>query len=223
MAISDRRKIAAVLVLAAGGIGLVGVSSGATFTSTVTGSFTVEADFPPTPTATATVTAEPTVSAPGTPTDPGTGSTAPSDPGSATPTPTPPPTPTATATKTARLTTVALNSSDWFTSAAPVFTYKNKEIEFTGTAARMIGGFTAQNTGDIGLSVTVTVSLPSDLVGKVTAEVRLVKGTAVLKAAADQHGESAGYELWLTPKKSGDRISKDHAKDIRLTFAHTTG
>ncbi|MGQ4374164.1 hypothetical protein ACN6K9_007038 [Streptomyces sp. SAS_267] len=219
MAISDRRKIAAVLVLAAGGIGLVGVSSGATFTSTVTGSFTVEADFPPTPTATATVTAEPTVSAPGTPTDPGTGSTAPSDPGSATPTPTPTP----TATKTARLTTVALNSSDWFTSAAPVFTYKNKEIEFTGTAAKMIGGFTAQNTGDIGLSVTVTVSLPSDLVGKVAAEVRLVKGTAVLKAAADQHGESAGYELWLTPKKSGDGISKDHAKDIRLTFAHTTG
>lgn len=196
MAISDRRKIAAVCVLAAGGIGLVGVSSGATFTSTATGSFTVEADLPPTPTPTATATA--------------------------TPTPTPTPTPTATATKTARLTTVALNSSDWFTSAAPVFTYKNKEIKFTGTSAKMIGGFTAQNTGDLDLTVTATVTLPADLGGKVTAEIRLVKGTAALKAAADQQGESAEYELWLTPARPGDTISKDTAKDIRLAFSRTT-
>ncbi|WP_392962654.1 hypothetical protein [Streptomyces sp. LN245] len=87
----------------------------------------------------------------------------------------------------------------------------------------MVGGFTAQNTGDIDLSVTATVTLPSDLIGKVTAEVRRVKGTAVLKAAANRHGDSAEYEVWLTPKKSGDKISKDHAKGIRLTFAHTTG
>lgn len=214
MAISDRRKIAAVLVLAAGGIGLVGVSSGATFSSTVAGSFTVQADFPPTPTATASATSEPT---PGKSDDPKE-TESPSPTGSATAGPTP--TTTVTPAKTAKLTTsVTLNSGDWLADAAPVFAYTDKEIEFTGTAAKRIGGFTAQNTGDLDLRVTATVS---GLDGKVTAELRLVGGTATLKATADHQGDSATYELWLTPKKSGDKVSKGNAKDIRVTFAYTT-
>ncbi|MGW2824241.1 hypothetical protein ACWC24_25075 [Streptomyces sp. NPDC001443] len=215
MAISDRRKIAAVLVLAAGGIGLVGVSSGATFSSTVAGSFTVQADFPPTPTATAT--AEPT---PGKSDDPKE-TESPSPTGSASAGPTP--TATVTPTKTAKLTTsVTLNSGDWLANAAPVFTYTDKEIEFTGTTAKRVGGFTAQNTGDLDLRVTATVTLSNSLKDKFKAELRLVGGTTTLKAMADQQGDSATYELWLTPVKSGDKISKGNAKDISVTFAYTT-
>ncbi|MFD8739329.1 hypothetical protein ACFV06_31080 [Streptomyces sp. NPDC059618] len=214
MAISDRRKIVAALTLAAGGFGLIGVSSGAVFTDTVAGSFTVTADFPvPTATATATAsagpTAEPTVSASGTPADPSpsaTGSTAPASP---------PPTTTAPP-KTAALTTAALNPSDWFTNSAPDFAYKNKEIKFTGSGALMIGGFTARNTGQADLKVTASVTLPAGLKGKVTAEVRPIGAAAVLKA-----GDSAKYELWLTPVKSGDTVAKDLAAQIHFVLAYT--
>ncbi|MFB7247953.1 hypothetical protein ACFCYX_36495 [Streptomyces populi] len=44
----------------------------------------------------------------------------------------------------------------------------------------------------------------------------------MLKAAADRKGDSAEHEVRLTPDKSGDRISKEHTKDIRLTIACTT-
>ncbi|MFJ6837716.1 hypothetical protein [Streptomyces sp. NPDC091209] len=208
MAISDRRKIVAAFTLAAGGFGLIGVSSGATFTDTVTGSFTVKADFP-TPTATATATAEPTVSASELPTDPtpsATGSTAPASP---------PPTTTAPP-KTARLTTSALNTSDWFTSSAPDFLYKNKEIKFTGAGALMVGGFTAQNTGEADLKVTATVILPAGLKDKVTAEIKPIGTAAVLKA-----GDTGKYELWLMPVNSGDTISKSLAMQIHFILAYT--
>ncbi|MFG2951761.1 hypothetical protein [Streptomyces adustus] len=216
MAISDRRKIAAVLVLAAGGIGLVGVSSGATFSSTVTGSFTVQADFPPTPTATATAsaTAEPT---PGKSDDPKE-TESPSPTGSASASPTP--TSTLTPSKTAKLTVDTDDHSNWSTDAAPAFTYK-KEIAFTGVTAKKIGVFTAQNTGDADLKVTADVTLPTALVGKVTAEVKMVPVQAVLKAAANHKGDTVEYQLWLTPRTSGYTISKDDAKKITLTFAYT--
>ncbi|MGW0966402.1 hypothetical protein [Streptomyces sp. NPDC002516] len=216
MAISDRRKIVAALTLAAGGFGLIGVSSGATFTDTVTGSLTVRADLPPTPTATATATAtaEPTEPTPGKSDDPGTGHPSPSATGSTAPA-SPPPTTTAPP-KTVELTTGALNSSDWFTSSPPDFPYKNKEIRFTGAGALMIGGFTAQNTGRADLKVTAAVTLPADLKGKVTAEIKPIGAAAVLKA-----GGTATYELWLTPVKSGDTIGKDLAKQIHFVFACT--
>ncbi|MGX1547349.1 hypothetical protein [Streptomyces adustus] len=212
MAISDRRKIVAAFTLAAGGFGLIGVSSGATFTDTVTGSFAVTADFPPTPTASAT--AEPT---PGKSDDPKE-TESPSPTGSASASPTP--TSTLTPSKTAKLTVDTDDHSNWATDAAPAFTYK-KEIAFTGVTAKKIGVFTAQNTGDADLKVTADVTLPTALVGKVTAEVRMVPVQAVLKAAANHKGDSATYEVWLTPKTSGYTISRDDAKKITVTFACT--
>ncbi|MER5601298.1 hypothetical protein [Streptomyces sp. NPDC002265] len=175
MAISDRRKIAAALVLAAGGIGLVGVSSGATFTDTVTGSFTVKADIPP----------------------------APADP---------------------KLTIKCEDSSNWSTDnrdKTSVCTYKGKDIKFTGVTAKRLGVFTAQNTGDVDLKVTPSVTLPTALSGKVTAELKLVNGTSELKAKSKGDVDSATYEFWLTPKTSGDTVSEKDAQKITITFAYT--
>ncbi|MFD7878585.1 hypothetical protein ACFV5G_31595 [Streptomyces sp. NPDC059766] len=214
MAISDRRKIAAALVLAASGIGLVGVSSGATFSSTVTGSFTVQADFPPTPTATATATTEPT---PGKSDDPETESPKPTDSATAGPTPT-----TTLTPRSVKLKIDPDDNSNWSTDNDTVCTYKN-EIKVTNLTARKLGVFTASNTGDADLTVAATVTLPSTLSGKVTAEIRLVKGTAALKAdpKGKGKGDSATYEFWLTPKTSGYTISKDEAKNIKVTFVAT--
>ncbi|MFE2587118.1 hypothetical protein [Streptomyces sp. NPDC059378] len=213
MAISDRRKIAAALVLAAGGIGLVGVSSGATFSSTVTGSFTVQADFPPTPTATATATAttEPT---PGKSDDPETESPKPTDSATASPTPT-----TTLTPKSVKLKIEPDDNSNWSTDDDTICAYKN-EIKVTNLTAKKLGVFTASNTGDADLTVAATVTLPSTLNGKVTAEIRLVKGTATLKGdpKGKGKGDSATYEFWLTPKTSGYTISKDEAKNIKVTF-----
>jgi hypothetical protein len=227
MAISDRRKIVAALTLAAGGFGLIGVSSGATFTDTVTGSFTVKADFPITPTATATPTVTPTatVTAADEPTPsvsvtsgtPGAGSGSETPPGSGsatptvTPTPTPPPTPSAT--PAGKLTT-GVAGSDWFATDAPVYVYKNKDIGFTGAGAKSIGDFTAGNSGGADLKVTVDVTLPAELNGKVTAVIRQVSGPAVLKGG----GEPAVYQLWLTPTTSNYTIPKSLAKGITFTL-----
>ncbi|MFD5637921.1 hypothetical protein ACFWJM_27760 [Streptomyces sp. NPDC127077] len=212
MAISDRRKIVAAFTLAAGGFGLIGVSSGATFTDTVTGSITVSADLPPTPTPTATATAEPTEPTPGKSDDPGTGSPSPSGSGSATPTPTP----TSTPAKPPKLTVDPDDHSNWSTDDT-VCTYK-KEIRFTDVTAKKLGVFTAENTGETDLKVTTNVTLPTALSGKVTAELRLVKGTAELKGKAKGKVDSATYEFWLTPKTSGYTISKDDAQKIKITF-----
>ena len=67
------------------------------------------------------------------------------------------------------------------------------------------------------------LSLPSTLSGKVTAEIRLVKGTAALKTdpKGKGKGDSATYEFWLTPKTSGYTISKDEAKNIKVAFVAT--
>ncbi|MGW1070992.1 hypothetical protein ACWD4F_41665 [Streptomyces aureus] len=86
----------------------------------------------------------------------------------------------------------------------------------TGPAPLMIGAFTAQNSGDLDLRVTATAGPPAGLAGKVTAEVRQTGGTAVLKP-----GGSARYELWLTPVKPGDTVSKDLAGSIHLVLAST--